>query len=113
MKEVHSLSSLDRVESFLQEHQLSFLYVSRPECTVCHAILPKLRELLGSYLKIQLGHIDANQVEAVAGRFSVFAVPTMLMMIEQKEYARWDRFVRFDLLNEHIKRVYEVMAPEG
>ncbi|MFM9328029.1 thioredoxin family protein [Paenibacillus mesotrionivorans] len=113
MKEVHSLSSLDMVESFLQEHQMSFLYVSRPECTVCHAILPKLRELLGSYPKIQLGHINANQVEAVVGHFSVFAVPTMLMMIEQKEYARWDRFVRFDLLNDHIKRVYEVMAPEG
>lgn len=113
MKEVHSLSSLDMVESFLQQHQLSFLYVSRPECTVCHAILPKLRELLESYPRVQLGHINADQVEAVAGHFGIFAVPAMVLMIEQKEYARWDRFVRFDNLSEHLQRVYEVIAPEG
>lgn len=108
MKEIHQLTSLDMVEAFLEQHKLSFLYVSRPECNVCHAILPKLRELLEHYPKIQLGHINANQVEAVAARFSIFAVPTMLLMIGKKEYVRSDRFVRFDHLNQQIEQIYEI-----
>ncbi|MFD1179107.1 thioredoxin family protein [Paenibacillus puldeungensis] len=109
MKEIYELTSMEQVEEFLQNHKLSFLYVSRPECSVCHAILPKLGELLDDYPPIFLGHIDANQVPEVAGRFLVFSVPTMLMFIDQKEYLREDRFIRFvefkeklDLLAENL-----------
>ena len=112
MKEVHELSSLDMVEAFLEKYKLSFLYVSRPECSVCYAILPKLRELLEHYPQIYLGHVNANQVEAVAGKYSIFAVPTMLLIIEQKEYFRADRFVRFDDLHEQIKQIYEFVTQD-
>ncbi|WP_028611638.1 thioredoxin family protein [Paenibacillus harenae] len=112
MKELHELTSLDMVEAFLENYKLSFLYVSRPECNVCHAILPKLRELLVHYPQIHLGHIDANQVEAVAARFLIFTVPTILLMIEKKEYLRADRFVRFDHLNEQIEQIYEIVTQD-
>jgi len=107
---IHELTSLDKVDAFLLEHKLSFLYVSRPECSVCHAILPKLQELLMHYPHIQLGHINANQIEAIASRFMIFAVPTMLLMVEQKEYLRADRFVRMDRLNEQIEQIYNVIT---
>jgi thiol-disulfide isomerase/thioredoxin len=106
MKELYELTSLDEIEAFLDKHKLGILYVSRPDCNVCHAILPKLRELLVHYPQIHLGHINAKQVEAVAARFMIFAVPTILVMIEQKEYLRADRFVRFDQLNEQIEQIY-------
>lgn len=112
MKEIHELTSLDMVEAFLERNKLSFLYVSRPECSVCHAILHKLRELLEQYPRIYLGHVKANQVEAVAARFLVFAVPTMLLMIDQKEYVRADRFVRFDHLNQQIKQIYKIVTQD-
>jgi len=112
MKEVHELASLDKVEAFLQEHKLSFLYVSRPECNVCHAILPKIRELLMHYPQIYLGHVNANDVEAIASRFMIFAVPTMLLMVEQKEYIRADRFVRMDDLNRQMEQIYNAVTGE-
>lgn len=109
MKEIYELTSMEQMDEFLQSHKLSLLYVSRPECSVCHAILPKLRELLNDYPSIFLGHVDANQVPEVAGRFLVFSVPTMLLLIDQKEYLREDRFIRFaefkeklDLLDENL-----------
>ncbi|MNH98456.1 Thioredoxin [compost metagenome] len=112
MKELHELTSMDRVEAFLEKHKLNFLYISRPECSVCHAILPKLRELLDHYPQIYLGHINANQVEEVAAKFLVFTVPTLLLMVEKKEYIRSDRFVRFDQLAEQIEQVYELVAQD-
>ncbi|WP_077604007.1 thioredoxin family protein [Oceanobacillus sojae] len=93
-------------EEFLQNHALSFLFVSRPDCSVCHAVLPKLRELLDNYPQIHLGHIDASKVEEVAEKFLIFTVPIMLLMIEGKEYIREDRFVRFDQLEEKLDQIY-------
>jgi len=106
MRELQELTSMDGVEQFIEKHKWSFLYISRQECTVCHSVLPKLRELLIHYPEIYLGHINANQVEAIAAKFLTFSVPTMILMVEQKEYLRADRFVRFDDLNKQIERIY-------
>lgn len=108
MKKVHELTSIRTVEAFLENHELSFLYVSRQDCSVCHAILPKLRELLHHYPLIHLGHIDAGKVEEVAEKFLILTAPIMILMIDSKEYIREDRFVRFDYLNEKLSQIYEM-----
>lgn len=108
MKKLIDLTSLKMVEEFLENSELSVLYVSRSECSVCHAILPKLRELLDDYPRIQLGHVDANEVEEVAERLLIFTVPIILLIVDQKEYIREDRFVRFDRLKEKLERLYEM-----
>lgn len=46
MKEAAELTSMVSIEKFITDHQLSFIYISRPQCTVCHAVLPQLRALL-------------------------------------------------------------------
>lgn len=106
MKKLNELTTLKMIEEFLENHELSFLYVSTPECSTCHAILPKLRELLEPYPLIHLGHIDASQVKEVAEKFLILTAPIMLLMIDQKEYLREDRFVRFDRLKEKLEQIY-------
>lgn len=108
MKKLNELTALKMVEEFLENHELSFLYISRPECSTCHAILPKLRDLLNHYPNIHLGYIDASQVEDVAEKFLVLTAPIMLFMINQKEYLRENRFVRFELLKEKLNQIYEM-----
>ncbi len=107
MKEVHELKDIGEVDAFLAEHALSFLYVSTPECSTCHALLPKLRELLADYPLIRFGHVDATQVEEVAERFLILAAPIMLLIVEGREYLREDRFVRFGPLQEKLDRIYQ------
>ncbi|MNW53453.1 Thioredoxin [compost metagenome] len=109
MKNVHELNSVDEIECFLKKNQLSLLYVSRPECTVCHAILPKVLFMLEVYPEIHVGHIDANVVEQVAERFLVFTVPTIMVFITGKEYLRTDRFVRFEHFSEQINNMYHFL----
>lgn len=111
MKEPTELTTISEIEAFLENHGLSFLYVSRPDCSTCHALLPKLKELLAEYPHLSFGHIDASQVEAVAEKFLIFSAPTMLLIIDQKEYLREDRFVRFALLKEKLDRIYRNYWP--
>ncbi|UQZ33427.1 thiol reductase thioredoxin [Paenibacillus sp. PK3_47] len=113
MKEVYELTSIQEVEVFLQRHELSFLYISKPNCSICHALLPKLKEFLSHYPLICLGHIDASTVEEVAGHFMILSAPMMLVFIEQKEYLREDRFVRFEELKRKLDQLYEAYTQEG
>lgn len=106
MKNLNELTSVKKVEEFIDEHPLSFLYVSRPECSVCHAILPKIRELLDDYPLISLGHVNADIVKEVAEKYLIFTAPMMILMVDQKEYLREDRFVRFERLKERLDQIY-------
>lgn len=108
MKELVELKSYPQVEDFIHGHELSFLYVSRPDCSVCHAILPKLRMLLDPFPSIDLGQVNAMEVEEIAGNLSIFTAPTLLLFVEGKEYLREDRFVRFAALEEKLARIYEL-----
>ncbi|MGF7032563.1 hypothetical protein J2T17_003486 [Paenibacillus mucilaginosus] len=83
------------------------MYISRPDYNVCHALLPKLRDLLDHYPLIRLGHIGASKVEGGAAKFMVFTVPSLLPIIEGKEFIRENQFVRFDRLNEQLEQMYE------
>lgn len=108
MKEIYELTTLREIEDFLKNHKLSFLYISKPDCGICHALLPKLKELLSQYPLIRFGHIDASKVEEVAGKFLILSAPMMLLFIEQKEYLREDRFVRLSLLKEKLDDIYRI-----
>lgn len=88
MKEMTELQSLNAIENFIKQHPFSFIYISRPGCTVCHAVLPQLRILLDQFPNITLAHINADDVEEVAGRFSVFTVPVLLLFIDGTEFLR-------------------------
>ena len=113
MKKVYELTTLNMVEKFIEERNFSFLYVTRPECSTCHAILPKLRELLDQFPSIHLGHIDASKVEEVAGRFLIFTVPILLLLIDKKEYLREDRFVRVEELKGKLEQIYETSIQQN
>ncbi|HZH63112.1 MAG TPA: thioredoxin family protein [Metabacillus sp.] len=108
MKELNELTTMEMVKDFLENHEMSFLYMSTPECSTCHAILPKLRELLDGYPLIQLGHIDVTKVEEVAEKFLILTAPMILLILNQKEYLRADRFVRFTILEEKLGKIYEM-----
>lgn len=107
MREFEELKNMEMVESFIKENQLAFLYISRPDCSVCHSLLPQVQELMKKYPEIKLGHINVEDVEGVAGRFSIFTVPVLLLFVEQKEYIREARIVHMDLFDEKINKIYE------
>jgi thiol-disulfide isomerase/thioredoxin len=101
------LSTLDAIEDFISSNRLAFLYISQPNCSVCHGLLPQVEELMTSFPEIMLGSINALEVEAVAGKFSVFTVPVLLLFVEGKEYIREARIVHMDLFEDKLHKIYK------
>ncbi|MFC3041677.1 thioredoxin family protein [Virgibacillus xinjiangensis] len=110
MREFHELNSLEEVDAWIRTNQLALLYISRPNCSVCHGLKPQVQNLMDNYLKMQLGHADAQQIEELAGRFSIFTVPVLLVFWEGKEYIREARIVHMDLLEEKLDKLYNHVA---
>ncbi|WP_289372439.1 thioredoxin family protein [Paenibacillus silvae] len=109
MINVQEITSVNEIDTFIQDNRLSMLYVSQDDCSVCHAIYPKLKELLNHYPEIKLAHIDASQVEAVAGKLLTFTVPTIILFYDQREYLRDGRFVQFEQLRARLDEVYSAI----
>ncbi|MXO80326.1 thioredoxin [Paenibacillus sp. OT2-17] len=109
MINVQEITSVNEIDTFIQNNRLSMLYVSQEDCNVCHAIYPKLKELLNNYPEIKLAHIDAGQVEAVAGKLLIFTVPTIILFFDQKEYLREGRFVQFEQLEARLEQLYNAV----
>ncbi|MCH6267636.1 thioredoxin family protein [Bacillus sp. FJAT-50051] len=59
------------------------------------------------FSQIHCGIIDAGEVTDIAGHFSIFTVPVLLLFVEGKESLREARIVHLDLFREKIKRIYE------
>jgi thioredoxin-like negative regulator of GroEL len=106
MSDWEHLANMEEIDAFIESNELAFLYISRPDCSVCHALKPQVQTLLQNYPQIKCGHIDADETEAVAGKFSIFTVPVLLLFVEGKEYIREARIVHLDLLEEKLDKIY-------
>lgn len=106
------LNSIEEGRNFIKANKLALLYISTENCSVCHALLPKVEEMLLRYPSIVSKKIDGGEVAEVAGEFSVFTVPAIIFYIEGKEIIRKARFISMDELEWSIERYYK-MIEEG
>lgn len=100
-------TTIDEVHAFIGANKFSFVHVSRQDCGVCHAVLPQVREMLTAYPEVKVIKVDADKVPAVAGAFSVFTVPALLLFVEGKEMVRKARFVVMSELEQQIAQLVE------
>ncbi|WP_449537514.1 thioredoxin family protein [Ferdinandcohnia sp. Marseille-Q9671] len=107
MRDFEEITTVDEVKDFVATHSLSFLYISRTNCTVCHALLPQVKEVMVDFPKIELGYVNADDVEEIAGYLSIFTVPVLILFVEGKEYIREARFVPMEQFTEKISKVYQ------
>ncbi|WP_374722331.1 thioredoxin family protein [Peribacillus tepidiphilus] len=107
MREMENLTSLEMVEHFIKNNHLTFVFISRTNCSVCHALLPQVKEVMNDFPLIHLGYVNADHVEEIAGYFSIFTVPVLLLFVEGKEFLREARFVHLEPFKEKVKKIYE------
>jgi len=101
-----SLTSMEEIDAFIMNNRFSLLYFSRENCSVCHGLLPQVEAIINNYPNIQLGLIDTDDIQAVAGKFSIFTVPVILLFIEGKEMMREARIVHLDIFEEKLAKLY-------
>ncbi|EOL50062.1 thioredoxin family protein [Enterococcus caccae] len=100
------LQTIQEVLTFINETHLAFLYVSQEDCSVCHALKPKLIELLKKYPKIDLREVEADKVKEISAEYLIFSAPTLLFFVDGKEYLREGKFVQFKKLANSIEKIY-------
>lgn len=103
---MNKLQTIQEVIAFVNEYSLAFIYVSQEDCSVCHALRPKLIELLKSYPKIELREVEADKVKAISAEYLIFSAPTLLFFVDGKEYIREGKFVQFKKLANAIEQIY-------
>jgi thioredoxin-like negative regulator of GroEL len=86
------------------------LYFSGENCNVCHALRPKFKELFDAeFPALKQIYLDAHENAEISAHFQVFSVPTMILFMDGREFAREGRSVSLHQLREKVQRPYEMM----
>ena len=98
------------IEETLKTNPAVMLYFSAPTCNVCHALKPKLFEAVGSnFDAFEIVSIDIAESPEIASHFGVFAIPTLLVFLDGREFLRKSRHMSVGEVVEAIRRPYEIM----
>ncbi|MFP4622178.1 MAG: thioredoxin family protein [Bacteroidales bacterium] len=103
-QDIHSIENLRHIT----ENQPAVLvYFSHHNCNVCKVLKPKVRELIeNNFSGIALYYVNTLKQPEAAGQYSVFAVPTILVFFEGKEYVRESRYVNMDKFYGRLNKLY-------
>ena len=104
------MNTIENIEKTIQENMAVMLYFSAPTCNVCHALKPKLLEAIDkNFQSFEIVSIDVSQQQDIAAHFNVFAIPTLLIFLDGREFVRKSRHMSVDEVIAEIKRPYEIM----
>lgn len=107
----HTVSTLGELETLIQNEIGVLVYFSTPTCNVCHALKPKIAsEFETHFPKIIQVFIDSSITPEIPAHFQIFSVPTILIFLDGKEFARESRNVSVGQLVDKIKRPYDMMS---
>lgn len=99
-----NLNSMTEIKNFISSGEMRMLYLSRPDCGVCLALIPKIEDMILEFPDLEGRYIDLDQLPEAAGEFSIFTIPGILVFIQGKETIRKARYVSVEELKNEIKR---------
>jgi len=105
------MQTIEDIKKIIEENLAVMVYFSAPTCNVCHALKPKLLEALDKNFKdFEVVSVDISVQEDVAPHFDVYAISTVLVFLDSKEFLRKSRHMSVDEVIREIKRPYEIMT---
>jgi thioredoxin-like negative regulator of GroEL len=104
------MQTIENINETIKENLAVMLYFSAPTCNVCHALKPKLLEAIDkNFDKFEIVSIDTSVQQEIAAHYSVFAIPTVLVFLDGREFLRKSRHMSIDEVVREIQRPYEIM----
>jgi len=102
--------TLAAIEETLKTRPAVMLYFSAPTCNVCHALKPKLFEAIEQHFdQFEIISVDISETPEIASHYSVFAIPTLVVFLDGREFLRKSRHMSVGEVVEAIRRPYEIM----
>lgn len=109
---VKQLNSVEAFQAFIKQHPLAVVHVMRDQCSVCHAVLPQIEDLMKSYPNVPLAVINQSHVGAIAGELNIFTVPVDLIFMNGKELHRQGRFIDMQRFEHQLKQMNDSLNHE-
>ncbi len=105
------MHNLESIEQTIKEDLAVMLYFSAPGCNVCHALKPKLIDAFETnFDQFKIITVDISETPEISSHFGVFAIPTVLVFLDGKEFLRKSRQMSVGEVVEAIRRPYEIMT---
>lgn len=103
--------TLEELQNTIRTEVGVLLYFSGENCNVCHALRPKFKEVFDeNFSQLKQIYLDAHENPEISVYFQVYSVPTMIVFLDGKEFAREGRAVSLHKLTEQIKRPYAMLT---
>jgi len=103
--------TIEEINKTIDENLAVALYFSAPTCNVCHALKPKLFSAIEeNFEQMQIISIDVSTSQELAASFNVFAIPTLLVFLDGKEFLRKSRHMSVEGVVAEIERPYSIMT---
>ena len=103
--------TLEELQNTIKTEVGVLLYFSGENCNVCHALRPKFKELFDAeFSELKQIYLDAHENAEISAHYQVFSVPTMIVFMDGREFAREGRAVSLHQLSEQLKRPYGMMV---
>ena len=102
--------SIEQVDDLVNNHPAILLYFYSDNCAPCLSLRPKVVELVcDQFPKIKVVFIDSAAHPEIPAKFGAFAMPTLVLFFEGKEYSRKSKYMAIPQLAEAISRPYKML----
>jgi thiol-disulfide isomerase/thioredoxin len=97
----------------IESSKAFMLYIGGENCGVCKALYPKVFDkFTKEFPKIEKVRIDIENEKEFISQLQVFAIPTIIVYFEGKEFFRKNRNISVDLFVQEVRRPYEIFIEE-
>jgi thioredoxin-like negative regulator of GroEL len=107
---MESITSLERLDELKQAEEALLVLFGGRDCNVCHAIRPKLIELVeASYPNIKMVYVDCHEVTDICSQNGVFTLPTLQVFFTGQRFIEEVRSFSVQKVMLEIERPYRML----
>ncbi len=98
---------IEELKQTIQKEDALMVYFSGEFCGVCKVLQPKIREAFKKeFPKLKQVYISADEFKQTTVEFGVFAVPTIIVYFDGKEFAKKSRNLSVTGFVDELQRPY-------
>jgi thiol-disulfide isomerase/thioredoxin len=101
------INEIESIKKTVATTPMILLYFSGKNCAVCHALKPKIEQMMQtSFPKIKLIEIKTDEAIEACAYFGIFSLPSLLLYVEEKEFLKKGRNISVELFKQEVERIY-------
>jgi thioredoxin 1 len=87
---------------------MKMLYFTAPGCGVCHALKPKVQDMVQrEFPQIDFREVKVNEEPQISGQHLVFTVPAIIVLENDKEALRMVGNMGLNQLHSKLAQLFE------